>query len=111
MKILVIDDDDAIRDLVADVLTGEGYKVATANNGEKGIEILKEIIDEKDKAKAISFLNELESYMSSNMDFSQISKEDVSALLKIEKARDYMGDRAPSVKMLLENIALSVPVK
>ena len=35
-KILVIDDEEVIRNLLADTLTDEGYEVTTVANGEEG---------------------------------------------------------------------------
>ena len=40
-KILVIDDEDELRGLVAEALTTEGYEVTTACNGEEGVQALK----------------------------------------------------------------------
>ena len=40
-RILVVDDEESIRDLLRLVLTGEGYSVVTANDGEEAIEHLK----------------------------------------------------------------------
>ncbi len=39
-RILVVDDEESIRDLLRLVLTGEGYSVVTANGGEEAIEYL-----------------------------------------------------------------------
>lgn len=39
-KVLVIDDDPAIRQTIQDVLEIQGYEVATASDGEEGIKIL-----------------------------------------------------------------------
>lgn len=36
-KILVIDDDDILRDLMAHALTADGHEVVTAENGDAGI--------------------------------------------------------------------------
>ena len=41
--ILVIDDDPAIRATVAEILTSEGYTVATATNGADGLQSLERI--------------------------------------------------------------------
>jgi DNA-binding NtrC family response regulator len=40
-KILVIDDELFVRELLQEFLTKEGYKVYTAESGEKGIELVK----------------------------------------------------------------------
>ena len=37
--ILVVDDDEGIRNLISMVLTGEEYKVITANDGKEGFEL------------------------------------------------------------------------
>lgn len=39
--ILVVDDDDDVRDLAADLLTSEGFNVCTARNGDEGLATLK----------------------------------------------------------------------
>ena len=39
-RILVVDDEESIRDLLRLVLTGQGYSVVTANSGEEAIEYL-----------------------------------------------------------------------
>jgi CheY-like chemotaxis protein len=38
--ILIIDDDPAIRETVAEILTSEGYRIATATNGMEGLDAL-----------------------------------------------------------------------
>lgn len=40
-KILVVEDDEAIREVIKQVLEIEGYDVFTASNGREGVEILK----------------------------------------------------------------------
>ena len=41
-KILVVDDEEIMRSFLADVLRDEGYEVDIAENGEQGIEKIKE---------------------------------------------------------------------
>lgn len=41
--IMVIEDDDDIRELLKDVLEGEGYHLVTAANGAEGLDILSQI--------------------------------------------------------------------
>jgi CheY-like chemotaxis protein len=41
--ILVIDDDQAIRSTIADLLEAEGYNVATAINGADGLSVLEQV--------------------------------------------------------------------
>ncbi|MCB9995993.1 MAG: response regulator [Rhodospirillales bacterium] len=40
MKILVVDDDEMVRQTIEDILCAEGYEVLAASNGVKAIEIL-----------------------------------------------------------------------
>ncbi|MHB2156604.1 response regulator [Caldithrix abyssi] len=40
-KILVVDDDDLIRDLLFEILEDKGYKVFEAENGNRAIQLLK----------------------------------------------------------------------
>ena len=40
-KVLVVDDEDHIRELLADFLAGEGYKVILASNGKEAIDLAK----------------------------------------------------------------------
>jgi PAS domain S-box-containing protein len=40
-KILIIEDEDEVRQLLSDILTSEGHKVEVASNGSEGIEIFK----------------------------------------------------------------------
>lgn len=41
MDILVIDDEDIIRNLFTDILSSEGHRIVTANNGIEGIDEIK----------------------------------------------------------------------
>ncbi|GAB4487913.1 MAG: sigma-54 dependent transcriptional regulator [Thermodesulfovibrionales bacterium] len=41
-RILVIDDDESVRDLLGSFFTGQGFEVSTASDGESGVELLKE---------------------------------------------------------------------
>jgi CheY-like chemotaxis protein len=41
-KILVVDDDDAIRETLGGVLASEGYEVALAENGARALEVVRE---------------------------------------------------------------------
>lgn len=73
------------------------------------LSLLADILEEKDKVRAIDFLNNLEKELygvwGTDLDAQK------SAIFKqIIKCRDYLGDRAPSVKMILEHIALVTPV-
>ena len=72
-------------------------------------QIIKPLIDAKDKAGAITFLANLETTLRQQKDPRQWSDEDVCAFREIARARDYLHDRAPSVKMLLEHVVGVLP--
>ena len=101
----------------------EGFLTAT---GAARIEMLKKMIEAKDKNTAISFLNSLEEALYNNDGRAtsvktlygndgfygrRTSVKGVFVFEEIWKARSYLNDRAPSVKMILEHIALTVPSK
>lgn len=73
------------------------------------LEILAEIIEEKDKARAISFLNNLEASLAKICN-KNLDKDNVEILKQIITSRNYLHDRAPSVKMILEHVALVTPL-
>jgi len=58
--------------------------------------------EEAEKSEAVEFLGQLELILAQNG-----SEKNKKALNAILKARDYMQDRSPSVKQLLEFVALS----
>jgi len=59
-----------------------------------------------DKSGAIKFLNELEKQLRKNIDTRKIKEKDLIIFGEIMKSRSYLNDRSPSVKMLLEHIAV-----
>lgn len=71
------------------------------------IRLIQKMIEDKDKSSAIIFLNSLEREL--YLLFKRGDIKDVRVFESIRDARSYMSDRAPSLKMLLENIALSLP--
>jgi len=74
------------------------------------MKLLKDIIENKDKAKAAAFLRDLEKALYENTDLKTADKNIQFAFKEIRKCRQYVNDRAPSVKMLLEHVALITPV-
>jgi hypothetical protein len=60
------------------------------------------------KHEVIDFLNQLESSIYSRNRTAENLADNVMVFEIIARARSYMNDRAPSVKMLLEYVALSV---
>lgn len=93
-------------------LIKQGKEFLNMNIGEKISfvnELAKDISDEKKtKTDAIAFLSSLEKVIYENIDFSKITNEQKQGLNAILKARDYMNDRSPSIKQLLEFVAVSV---
>lgn len=76
----------------------------------KRIKLLQEIIENKDKAQASYFLGDLEKTLRKVVDLETSDAAVIVAFEEIKKARQYLNDRAPSVKMLLEHIALITPI-
>ncbi len=62
------------------------------------------------KQSAVSFLNGLESIFRRGVCDGKFSRKDVFSLSEILKCKSYLSDRAPSVKMILEHIALILPL-
>lgn len=83
--------------LVSEFLSGD-YKMR--------MKLLEEIVEEKDKGGAGLFLDNLEKEF-----YKKIgpNAHTVSVFEDIRKCRSYLNDRAPSIKMLLEYVALAVP--
>jgi hypothetical protein len=67
----------------------------------------------KDKEKAVELLNGLEAVLGHRMSkckgTSDVQAQLIKSLEQIQKAQQYLFNRAPFVKMILEHIALSVP--
>lgn len=80
-----------------------------SQNGTERLETLKDIIEEKDASQAISFLNNLETSLVHELKAKKYDKTVARACEEILHARMYLRDRAPSVKMILEHIALTTP--
>lgn len=75
----------------------------------KRLEEVKKLVDDivkekKTKQDAVDFLDSVQAVIYKEKG----AKEGKSALEAIEVARNYIHDRAPSVKMLLESVALSI---
>jgi hypothetical protein len=69
---------------------------------------LSNIIDNKDKEEALKFLNDLETTLYNKSKDGPWTREGIEIFETIQKSRDYIRGRAPSVKMILENLALNV---
>jgi len=80
------------------------------SNITKRLDIVKKLVEEiskekKTKQDAIDFVNTVLAVLYSN---TKPNKENMAKYEAIETARNYLNDRAPSVKMLLEYVALNV---
>ena len=89
-------------------LADEAAKFLSANAA-KRLEIIKKLMDDitkekKTKKNAIDFLNAIQSTVYAERGV----KSGKSTLESIETARKYMNDRSPSMKMLLEYVALNI---
>ena len=60
----------------------------------------------KDKTETAEFLDGLEVTIRSS---ASLKKPNFLALEIIQKAREFLFDRSPSVKMILEHLALTLP--
>ncbi|MEK7157770.1 MAG: hypothetical protein AAB688_01700, partial [Patescibacteria group bacterium] len=71
--------------------------------------ITDQIADEKISRNAVlDYLNSIESALLNNLDKKNMKKNDLFVLSEIDKCRGYASDRSPSVKILLEHIAVIV---
>jgi|TARA_Y100000310_G_scaffold288684_1_gene314548 DNA polymerase III delta prime subunit len=75
----------------------------------KRIDLLKDIVDAKDKRAAIELLNNLEKLVRGEGSISSLSEENIRVLKNIGDIRQYLSDRSSSVKMILEHIAVTSP--
>ena len=102
-RIVIVRDTNKFRSMTPDLV--KDFIVSKKGNR---INLLKDIIKEKDKHSAILFLDELEKEIKYNLDIKNISLTNVFLLEEITKAKKYLGARSSSIKMILENIALSI---
>jgi CheY-like chemotaxis protein len=71
-SILVIEDDDAIRESLVEILTDEGYHVSAAEHGRRAIEILRAL---GDKTPSLILLD-LTMPVMSGLEFLEVQKAD-----------------------------------
>lgn len=73
--------------------------------------LIKSITDEEEsKIEVTKFLNGLELELKKKIDLSKTNSEAVKIFEEIEKVRGYASIQSPSLKMLLEHLALFIPV-
>lgn len=87
---------------------GDVSKFLKSTHAER-LEIVTDIVEDKEKIKAIEFLNQLERELSEKWG-TDLDQEKINTFKEIIKCRRYLGDRAPSVKLILEHVALSTPI-
>jgi hypothetical protein len=62
-----------------------------------------------DKKNALEFFNELEIFLSEQIKRQPLSAGFLSSLEDLQKKRQFLFDRAPSIKMIIEHISLTLP--
>jgi len=80
-----------------------------AANSAGRLSMLKDMIEGKDKKAALEFLNELEEVLYRNAG-AALSAEAATFLRGLQKLKSYLGERSPSLKMILEHVAATAPV-
>lgn len=77
------------------------------SNIKERMEIVSEIAEDKDKTSATQLLNGLEIILSEE----RKGTSGINTVLEeIIKSKSYLEDRSPSIKLLLEHIAVNIPV-
>ncbi len=67
--------------------------------------------EEKSKIEVSKFINALESELKNKTDFSKEGKSKTEMFERMEKVRQYASEQSPSLKMLLEYLALVLPAE
>ncbi|MFA6797472.1 MAG: hypothetical protein WCR40_02100 [Candidatus Paceibacterota bacterium] len=83
-----------------------------ASVGER-IEMIKKLMtsvsdEEKSKMEVVKFINSIEVELKKKIDFSKGNKKYMSLFENLEKVRQYVGEQSPSLKILLEHLALTI---
>jgi len=91
-------------------LNAKEFLSATPANRLKKIKnLLDDISDEKEsKIQVVNFLNQLETEVYKRTNMGKASKHELFLLEEIEKCRSYASDFSPSLKILLEHLALVI---
>lgn len=64
--------------------------------------------EEESKMEVVKFINSIETELKKNIDFLKADKKYVSIFENLENIRQYAGEQSPSLKMLLEHLALTI---
>jgi len=75
----------------------------------KRLEMVKEIAENKDRLEAIRLLDQLENIFYKKIKINKIEKEEENLIKTIYKFKGYLNDRSPSIKIILEHVALITP--
>ena len=65
--------------------------------------------EEESKIEIIKFINSLESEIKNKTNFLKVTKNELRMFEELEQIRQYAGEQSPSLKMLLEHLALMLP--
>lgn len=85
----------------------DAHAFLLSNSPAKRLEAVQHLIEEKDKTGASALLISLEEELRAALP----DKKAAEALRDIERGRAYLFDRAPSIKLILEHLALTLPQK
>lgn len=97
--------------LEAEQGNGEAKKFLKSNNKDRSAYIAKLLKDENQvKEQVRELLDGLELELMQTLKKTKGDKVFLDALQDITKVRSYVSDRSPSLKMLLEHLALSIPI-
>jgi hypothetical protein len=72
-------------------------------------EYIKPFVNEKDKSRALAFVSEILCALRAGTDLRSASSDQIFALEETEKGRQYLLDRSPSIKLVLEHLAAVLP--
>lgn len=73
------------------------------------IKSMQKVIKEKDKAAALSFLKSLEYSFYNKINIKNAGQEEINILEEFQKCRNYLLSPSPSVKMIIQHIAVITP--
>lgn len=86
----------------------QSKKFVTSDKSER-LSFVKDIIERKDKKEVLTFLSDIEAILHTKWNNQKYSQELSNVLKEIIRAREYIDDRASSVKLILEHISLVIP--
>lgn len=81
-----------------------------ASEKSERLSLVADIVEGKDKSSAVALLSGMEESLRGES-LLETSPKKLKALEEISRCRSYLYDRAPSIKMILEHVALVTPVE